>query len=139
MIYKLAWYQLMSEKRRLLAALAGIGFAVMLQLTQFGFRDALFDSATVFHDTLKADLVMTSTLYESEVTSGSVTRRRLYQTLGVSGVDSVTPVNLSGAQFKNPITLKEKTIVVIGFDPDLAAMNIPSVAENATRVKALDT
>ncbi len=139
MLHKLAWFQLVSEKRRLLAALAGIGFAVMLQLTQFGFRDALFESATVFHNNLVADLIMTSALYESEVTSGSVTRRRLYQALGAPGVQSVTPVNFSGAAFKNPITLQDKTIVVIAFDPDLAAMNLPSLRENAQLVKVPDT
>jgi len=139
MLHKLAWYQLISEKRRLVAALAGIGFAVMLQLTQFGFRDALFDSATVFHDKLVADLVMTSSLYESEITSGSVTRRRLYQALGASGVESVTPVNFSGAVFKNPVTFQDKTIIVIGFDPDQAAMNVPSVRETAKLIKVPDT
>lgn len=139
MQHKLAWFQLMSEKRRLLAALAGIGFAVMLQLTQFGFRDALFESATVFHRNLATDLVITSSLYESEVTPGTVTRRRLYEALGAPGVAAVTPVNFSGGSFKNPVTLQNKTIIVIAFDPERAAMNLPSVAEMVDRVKVQDT
>src|SRR5881392_2082999 len=134
MQHKLAWYQLVSEKRRLMAALAGIGFAVMLQLTQFGFRDALFESATVFHRSLAADLVITSSLYESEVTPGSVTRRRLYQVLGAPGVASVEPVNFSGGSFKNPVTLQNKTIIVIAFDPQQAAMSLPSVVDIVEKV-----
>lgn len=139
MLHKLAWFQLITEKRRLLAALAGIGFAVMLQLTQFGFREALFDSATVFHNSLVADLIMTSSLYESEVTSGKLTRRRLYEALGHPSVASITPVNFSGAAFKNPVTHQDKTIVVIGYDPDLVAMKPPSVIESIQRVKVPDT
>ena len=72
MLHKLAWYQLISEKRRLMAALAGIAFAVLLQLMQFGFRDALFTSATVLHTHLLADLVMTSSQYEYMLATGSV-------------------------------------------------------------------
>src|SRR5216117_2433641 len=47
MLAKLAWYQLITEKRRLLAALGGIAFAALLQLVQSGFRDALFTVALV--------------------------------------------------------------------------------------------
>lgn len=139
MLHKLAWFQLIAEKRRLLAALAGIGFAVMLQLMQFGFRDALFDSASVFHDRLAADLIMTSSLYESEINAGSVTRRRLYEALGVPGVASVTPVNFAAATFKDPVTKQDKNIMVIGLDPDAVAMNVPSLRDSARLIKVPDT
>ena len=139
MQHKLAWYQLVSEKRRLVAALAGIGFAVMLQLTQFGFRDALFESATVFHRNLAADLVITSSLYESEVTPGNITRRRLYEALGAPGVAAVVPVYFSGGSFKNPVTLQNKTIMVIAFDPEQHAMSLPSIADVVGKVNILDT
>ena len=36
----LAWHQLIREKVRLLVALAGIAFAVILMMIQLGFRDA---------------------------------------------------------------------------------------------------
>ena len=138
MLHRLAWSQLVTEKRRLAAALAGIAFAVMLQLAQFGFRDALFESATVFHRHLIADLIMTSSQYENEVTPGSVTRRRLYQTLGAPGVESVTPVYLGGAAFKNVVTGQDKMIVVIAFEPDQIVLNLPDVNANAQRLKILD-
>ena len=77
MLYQLAWLQLVAEKRRLLAALAGISFAVMLQLMQFGFRDAMFESATALHDRLVADLILTSSLYENVVSPGRIPERRL--------------------------------------------------------------
>jgi putative ABC transport system permease protein len=78
MLHKLAWFQLITEKRRLAAALAGIAFAVMLQLTEFGVRDALFESAISFHKHLVADLVLTSSLYENGFCPVEVASR-LYQ------------------------------------------------------------
>ena len=60
MIHQLPWRQLTYEKLRLFAAGAGIAFAVLLQLMQFGFRDALFISSVLVHDHLRADLFMLS-------------------------------------------------------------------------------
>jgi putative ABC transport system permease protein len=138
MLHKLAWFQLISEKRRLAAALAGIAFAVMLQLTEFGVRDALFESAINFHKHLVADLVMTSSLYENELVPGRVTRRRLYQALGVAGVESVTPVLVATAPFKNIITGDDKFIIVIGVEPDRLVMDVPSVNDNLHLVRMPD-
>jgi DevC protein len=138
MLHKLAWFQLITEKRRLAAAVAGIAFAVMLQLAQLGFRDALFDSAVLLHRHLVADLIITSSLYEDELNTGSVSHRRLDQALAVPGVESVTPVDFGAAPFKNIQTGQDKTIVVIGFEPNRVVLDIPSVNEQARLLKLPD-
>lgn len=138
MTSRLAWLQLVAERRRLLAALAGIAFAVMLQLMQFGFRDAMFESATMLHDRLIADLVLTSPLYENITAPGTISERRLYQALGVDGVASVQPVYLGAALFTNPATGRHKGIIVIGFEPDRPALDIPSVIDTAPLLKVPD-
>lgn len=129
MLHRLAWEQLVVEKRRLVTALAGIGFAVMLQLMQLGIRDALFDSAVLLHDRLYADLVLTSPLYQNELAAGVVPRRRLYQVLTEPSVASVTPLYMGVGPLKNPATGEEMGINVIGFDPDSLPLNIPSAAD----------
>jgi len=53
----LAWLQLTWQKSTLLAALAGISFAVILMLMQLGLEDSLFTSASLLHSVLRADLV----------------------------------------------------------------------------------
>lgn len=131
MLHRLAWEQLIVEKRRLMAALAGIGFAVMLQLMQLGISDALFESAVVLHNRLVADLVLASPLYENVLAAGAVPRRRLYQALSEPDTESVTPLHVALAPFKNPETGRDQGIIVIGFDPGRRALNIPSVAEKA--------
>lgn len=128
----------MVEKRRLLVALAGIAFAVMLQLMQFGLRDALFDSSTVIYDRLLADLILASPLYESEMSPGIITRRRLYQALSEPATESVTPLYLGIAPFKNPATGQDRLIVIIGFDPDRSVLDLPSMTAQAHLLKVPD-
>ena len=138
MIHRLAWKQLILEKRRLAAALAGIAFAVMLQMMQFGLRDALFDSAVIIHERLIADLILASPLYSNEVEAGTITRRPLYQALSEPAAESVTPLFLGIRPFKNPETGRESGIVVIGFDPSKHVLDIPAVVEQAHLLKVPD-
>src|SRR5205807_2051830 len=126
----LAWLQLSQEKLRLLAALAGITFAVMLMLIQLGFAAALFDSAVRVYTFLKADLFLVSPNFEYILESKSFPRQRLYQTLAVEGVDTVSPVYLSLATWKHPVDLNETSLLVTGFDPVSNAFASPAVEKN---------
>jgi putative ABC transport system permease protein len=138
MLHKLAWYQLISEKRRLVAALAGIAFAVLLQLMQFGFRDALFTSATTLHSHLRGELVIVSTQYEYLLATGSVTRRRFQQAQAVPGVAAVAPVYVGGAAFKNIETLDDRRILIVAFDPDDDVIDEPTVVAGLDRIRIPD-
>lgn len=138
MLHKLAWYQLISERRRLMAALAGIAFAVLLQLMQFGFRDALFTSATVFHARLRGELVLVSSQYEYMLSTGRVARRRLYQALGVPGVEAVAPVYIGVAPFKNIASGDDRRIFILGFNPEDRVLDLPSIAEHAMNLRLPD-
>lgn len=138
MLHKLAWYQLISEKRRLVAALAGIAFAVLLQLMQFGFRDALFTSATTLHSHLRGELVIVSTQYEYLLATGSVTRRRFQQAQAVPGVAAVSPVYVGGAAFKNIETLDDRRILIVAFDPDDDVIDEPTVVAGLDRIRIPD-
>jgi putative ABC transport system permease protein len=138
MLHRLAWEQLVVEKRRLVAALAGIGFAVMLQLMQLGIRDALFDSAVLLHNRLLADLVLTSPLYQNELAAGVVPRRRLYQGLTEPSIESITPLYMGVGPLKNPETGREMGINIIGFRPDSLPLNIPSAADKIHLLKIPD-
>jgi putative ABC transport system permease protein len=114
----LAWLQLAGEKARLVAAVAGIAFASMMMIMQLGFHDALFDSACRLHYNLRADLIMISSQYESTVFTKNFTQRRLYQVLGHEAVDSVAPIYLGTANWRNPVTMRDRSIFVIGFNPE---------------------
>ena len=56
----LAWKNLTHDWRRLLVAIAGIAFAVLLMFTQVGFQNALFDSQVKLIDDLHGDIFLVS-------------------------------------------------------------------------------
>ncbi|NJP12397.1 MAG: FtsX-like permease family protein [Leptolyngbyaceae cyanobacterium RU_5_1] len=113
----LAWLQLQRERVRLLIALAGIGFAVILMFIQLGFQDALFDSAVSLHENMQGDIFLISPQSTSLIAMRSFSQRRLYQALGFAGVESISPVYLDFALWKNPVDRGTRGILVIGFDP----------------------
>ncbi|MFN6484814.1 MULTISPECIES: ABC transporter permease DevC [unclassified Nostoc] len=140
MIFKipLAWLQLAQQKVRLLVAVAGIGFIVLLMFVQLGFQDALYSSATAVHQNLKGDLFLVSSQYKSLTSNQSFSRTRLYQSLGFDGVESVSPMYLQFAKLKNPATSEKYSIYVIGFDPGRPVMNLPEVEKNLDKLKIPD-
>src|SRR6266513_803663 len=135
MLHQLSWRQLVTEKRRLMAALAGIIFAVLLQLMQLGFRDALFISATLVHSQVHADLVLASSQYAYVLSTGRIPQRRLSQARGLPEVESVVPMYLAVAPFKNIETHQDQDICVIGFNPDDVVLDVPSVIERSPLLK----
>ncbi|MEH2466555.1 ABC transporter permease DevC [Nostoc sp.] len=140
MIFKipLGWLQLAQQKVRLLVAVAGIGFIVLLMFVQLGFQDALYSSATALHQNLKGDLFLVSSQYKSLTSNQSFSRTSLYQSLGFDGVESVSPMYLQFAKLKNPATSEKYSIYVIGFDPGNPVMNIPEVEKNLDKLKIPD-
>src|SRR6266850_5702790 len=99
----LAWLQLSHEKLRLVAALAGITFAVILMMLQLGFAAALLDSAVRVYTHLNADIFLINPNFEYILQSKSFPRQRLYQSLAVEGVEAVSPVYLSLTTWKHPV------------------------------------
>ena len=61
----LAWLQLKHQKTRLLVAIAGISFSVILMFMQLGFQSALFDSAVLLHKSLNGDIFFTQSSFNS--------------------------------------------------------------------------
>ena len=132
----LSWLQLTRDKRRFVAALAGIAFAVSLMLTQLGFEDALLSTAGLLHTHLAADVVLISPHYQFVISPRNFTDRRLYQTLGVDGVASVEPMYWGQAPFKNPFDRSERVIFMVGFNPHSALIKAPGVAENLEKLRS---
>jgi putative ABC transport system permease protein len=73
--------------------------------------------------------------YQFVVSPRSFTDRRLYQALGVDGVDSVEQLYWGQAPFKNPFDRTERVIFMVGFNPRSALVNAPGVAENLEKLR----
>lgn len=139
----LAWLQLKREKIRLLVALAGIGFAVILMFLQLGFQDALFDAAITFHRSIKGDIFLISPQSTSLIAMKSFPQRRLYQSLGIAGVDSISPIYLGFGIWKNPFwegvpQPQTRSIFVVGTVPGDDIFDIPGFSENQNQLRLTD-
>jgi putative ABC transport system permease protein len=113
----IGWLQLRHKPLRLLVALAGIAFAVLLIMMQLGFRSALFESAVRFHERMDYDIALFSPDSVFIVRPQPFSIRRLYQALGFAGVEDVTPVYIFPSVWKNPWNHERRSINTIGFPP----------------------
>ncbi|NJL61202.1 MAG: FtsX-like permease family protein [Methylacidiphilales bacterium] len=140
MVFKipLAWLQLIQQKGRFIVAIAGMAFIVLLMFVQLGFQDALYSSATSVHQSLRGDLFLVSSQYKALTSNQSFARTRLYQALGFDDVESVSPMYLEFAKFKNPDTGEKYPIYVIGFEPGKSVINLPEVEGNLDKLKIPD-
>lgn len=131
----LGWLQLRHKPLRLLVAIAGIAFAVLLILMQLGFRSALFESAVRFHERFDYDIALFSPDSVFIVRPQSFSIRRLYQALAVEDVAAVAPVYIYPGVWKNPWGTDRRSIFVVGMSPERALLDAPGYRED--RLKTL--
>jgi putative ABC transport system permease protein len=135
----LAWLQLVHEKPRLLAAIAGIAFADILIFMQLGFQGALFDLCKTIPKNLETDLVILSRQTETfALRVQPFSRRIMYEAMNHPQVEKGSPLYTATAQWKNPTTGIERGIAVIGFQPFEPLLNVPGVAENLRNLRNTD-
>jgi putative ABC transport system permease protein len=125
----LGWAQLKHRPMRLVVAVAGVSFAVLLIMMQLGFRSALFESAVRFHERFDYDIALFSPDSVFIVRPEDFSIRRVYQALADPAVESAVPVYIFPAVWKNPWTNGRRSINAVGFDPQYAILRTPGFAE----------
>jgi putative ABC transport system permease protein len=135
----LAWLQLSHEKTRLVVAVAGVTFAIVLMLMQFAFQDALYESTSIIQSSLRGELFLISTKTRTISAMRSFPRNRLYQTLGDKKVVSVTPIYVGYANWKNPQDGTSHLILALGVDPNDPGLSVPGIEEGRRFLTQEDT
>jgi len=136
--YSLAWRQLSQQKPRLIVAILGVAFAVVLVSMQLGFRASIYESAVRLHRALDFDLVLISPKTPFIGFPESFSRRRVYQSLAAEDVISVASVYLQQGYWKNPWTYESRPLLVVGFDPVRDVFLLPAVRQLAPLLKRSD-
>lgn len=134
----LSWLQISHSKIRLLVALAGIGFADILMFLQLGFRSALFESAVTLHKRVEGDVFLMSSQSNALIGLDSFSRRRLYQSLAVEGVESASPLRIEFALWQNPVEENARSIMVIGVNPYDQVLDLPGFQKYQDLLKLED-
>lgn len=119
--------------------MAGIAFADMLMFLQMGFQDALYDSNTRMHRSMRADLVLVSPQAQNIVNLSTFPRSRLYQTMNFDNVESAVPLYTETANWKVPQTRLKSAVLVLAFNPERAVFSLPGVEHNLDKIKLPDT
>ncbi|AFY28506.1 ABC transporter permease DevC [Cyanobium gracile] len=135
----LGWRQLRHDRGRLAVAVAGITFADVLMFTQLGFQAALYDANTQLNRALAADLVLLSPKAQNLQSLSTFPRRRLLQARDVPGVADGQGLYLQNLTWRNPQTLQNATVQVLGMDPDARVLNLPELNRQRDRLKQPDT
>jgi len=141
MIFKIstAWLQLKHQKMRLMVAIGGISFAVVLIFMQLGLRVALLDSGVALYSKLEGDIFLLSSRSTGLIAMENFSERRLYQALAFPEVKSVIPMYLGFAQWKNPQTRNYwRNIYIIGFELNKNVFNLEGVNNNLDKLKEPD-
>jgi putative ABC transport system permease protein len=134
----LAWRQLVRERLRLVVALAGVAFAVVLMFMQLGFRNALFASAVRFHSHLTGDVFLISPRSSYLAQMQSFTQRRLYQAADFPEVQGFSAVYTAGGLWRNPDDGGLHRLFVAGIDPDRSPLDLPGVQAHLDALRLPD-
>jgi putative ABC transport system permease protein len=132
----LAWLNLVHEKSRLVVALAGVAFAVLLVFMNLGFLGALADSASMFYEQMNGDIYLVSPQALEISTTKAFPRERLYQAAGVKGVARVMPLYLGYLQWRNAETRESRAAFMFAINPQDPVFRLPDL-QNPANIAAI--
>lgn len=114
----LAWKNLIHRPARLMAAVSGISFAVVLMFMQTGFRNALLDSTVKIIDDLDADILIINKGMYALPAQQRFSRQRIYQARSCPGVADAQPLYMESYHGRLQHSgHKGYPIRVLAFDP----------------------
>lgn len=107
-------------------------------MMQLGFREALFESAVRFHERFNYDIALFSPDSVFIVRPESFSIRRVYQSSADPDVESVTPVYIFPAIWKNPWGDGRRSLNAVGFDPTASVLSAGGFDEARHLLKQRD-
>ena len=129
----LALLNLLHERTRLIVAIAGVAFAVLLIFMNLGFQGALLATTVTFYEQLDADIFLTSPQSLEISATKAFPRTRLAQVAGVEGVERVMPLYTEYLLWRNPETRLSRAMFVFGINPQDPVFRMPELQKPATR------
>ena len=131
-----AWLQLSHQKIRLLVAILGVAFSIILIFTQLGLRAMLFDGVNLLPENLNGDLYLISS-YAENIRESSFPSIYLYQTDAIEGVADAKPLYVGFGKWVDPkllesskeekASIKSSSMQIIAFNPNKPVFKIPEI------------
>ncbi|MEO0488775.1 MAG: ABC transporter permease DevC [Cyanobacteria bacterium P01_A01_bin.123] len=123
----LALYNLLHDRTRLVVAIFGVAFAVLLIFMNLGFRGALLSTATNIYTQINADIFLISPQSLELSSTTTFPRERLYQAAGIEGVVQVMPLYSEYLLWRNPETRISRAMFVYGINPSDPVFLMPEM------------
>lgn len=134
-----AWLQVSHNPVKLAIGVAGVSFSNILMFFQLGLLDSIYNSQCEPIRRMRAELMMVSAGYSNLGSLQLFDRSRLYQALGVEGVEGVSPLHISKATWITPGTNEMFDIFVYGVSLSRPSLALPELEENPNRLQPLRT
>lgn len=131
----LAWLNLVHERTRLLVAIAGVSFAVIIIFMNLGFLGALSLTASQTYSRINADIFLSSPLTLELSTPDPFPIERIYQAAGIEGVKRVMPLYVGYGQWRNPETRINRAMFMYGVNPNDPVFLMPELQDAVTLEK----
>ncbi len=133
----LAWLQTSHNPIKLTIGIAGVSFSNVLIFFQLGLLDSVYNSQLRPIQSLEAELLMVSSGYSNFGSLQTFNRSRLFQALGVAGVEAVSPMRISRASWITPNTGNSYFINVFGINPSRPSLSIPELTQKTASIRKL--
>ncbi|KAA2244035.1 ABC transporter permease DevC [Salinarimonas soli] len=122
----IGWLQLVHNRGRLAAAIAGVAFANILVLMQLGFLGALVESIRLPYAAMNADLLVSAADMNTLADGSPLPRSRMVEALSVPGIAAATPLHYGKLDWRQPDgTIR--TLDVFGVDPAAPTFRTPGI------------
>jgi putative ABC transport system permease protein len=134
----IGWLQLTHSRGRFIAAIAGVAFANLLVFMQLGIMGALNTSTVAPYAMLNADIILSSEDGNTLTDGGHIPRVRMFQALGVAGVNDAVPLFIGNL----PFTLEDGSSVSLlsfGMDVSKTAFATNGIATGMERLSIENT
>jgi putative ABC transport system permease protein len=134
----IGWLQLLHNKTRLLAAVAGVTFANVLVFMQLGFLGALIHSIALPYGQMNADLLISASDMNTLADGSPVPRQRMFEALGVADVAGATPLFYGKIEWKQPDG-SVRTLDAFGVEPSAVTFDNADVTAHLRDLSVLGT
>ncbi|MBS1993743.1 MAG: FtsX-like permease family protein [Cyanobacteria bacterium SZAS LIN-3] len=131
----LGWLQLKHDRARLLVSIGGILFADSLMFMQLGIMAGLYDTNTMLHRNVNADIVLLSSQAQTLINLSTFPRRRIFQARDCEEVKSAESCYLTFSVWRNPDTNEKTNMLIVGVDPDARSFDMPEVNAQLNKIK----
>lgn len=125
----LSLLNLLHEKTRLLVAIAGVAFAVLLVFMNLGFLGALAQTSSEIYSKMNGQIFLISPQTLEISTSKTFPRERLYQVAGIDGVKRTMPLYVGYCQWRNPETRLSRALFVFAVNPNDGVFNLSDLQD----------